>query len=124
MVLGVGQTETLSPSKVKPFLLAFGYKGSLLQTDFAFGEGKTVPLVAFAHKPVDARTACIAVIDAAVGSPELVAQYRPLATPIVLVCGQNGLEWWKQAPERAARQMQTAAVGDDVPFSSLMELQK
>lgn len=95
----------MSASKMKPFLRRVGYKESLLQSDFAFGDGKTVPLVAFAHKPVDARTACIAVIDAVAGSPELVAQYRSLATPIVLVCGRNGLEWWKQTPELPIRQV-------------------
>lgn len=105
MAPGGGQTDTVSPATVKPFLLSCGYKGSLLQTEFAFGEEMSAPLVGFARKPVDARTACIAVIDAEIGSPELVAKYRPLATPIVLVCGRDGLEWWKQAPQRPVRQM-------------------
>ena len=118
MAPGGRQTETLSSSSVKPFLLEFGYKGALLQTDFALGVGETVPLVAFAHKPIDARTACIVVIDASVGSPELVAQYRPLAAPIVLVCGRNGLEWWKQTPERPVRQMPPVPAGKLADFFS------
>lgn len=105
MVSGGGQPDAITHSGVKPFLLDCGYKGPLLQSNFAFGAGKSAPLVAFAQKPIDARTACIAVIDANAGSPELVAEYRPLAAPIVLVCSPKGLEWWKQAPERPIREM-------------------
>jgi len=105
MESGDGQTETLSSARVKPFLLDFGYEESLIQSNFGFGEGQSASLVAFAQEPIDARTACIAVINASIASPELVARYRPLAAPIVLVCSQMGLEWWKQAEGRPVRQI-------------------
>ena len=54
-------------------------------------------------RPLDARTACIAVIDAELGTAEIVAQYRPLAAPVVFVCGRLGLEWWQQTSNAPVR---------------------
>jgi N-6 DNA Methylase len=98
-----GSQAAVSAAALKPFLESFGYVRTLLQPHFPLGDGQTVPLVAFAHPPADARTACIAVINADHGTAEIVAQCRPLAAPVVFVCGRPGLEWWQQASEVPVR---------------------
>src|SRR5438552_19133980 len=94
----------LSASAVTPFLKELGNAGALLHREVRIGSGLIVPIVAFAHPPADARTACVAVIEANVGSAELVVRYRSLATPIVLVCGRQGLEWWMQSSHQPLRE--------------------
>ncbi|MFI5460679.1 MAG: N-6 DNA methylase, partial [Isosphaerales bacterium] len=105
--------RAVSATVVKPFLANFGYTGSLLQHQFPLGNGQTVPLVAFAHAPADARTACIAVIEADHGTPGIVAEYRHLAAPLVFVCGMLGLEWWNQTSKTPVR------CGDPIPPDGL-----
>lgn len=61
-----------------------------------------MPLVGFAQAPADSRSACVAVLSAANGSLLTVEECRPLGAPLVFVCSQSGLQWWKQgarAPE-------------------------
>lgn len=96
--------EPLNASTIKPYLTAIGYHADLLSRDFAIDEGRRVALAAFSQSPADARSSCIAVIEADEGSPELVASCRALAAPIVFVCGRNGLEWWKQGIDQPERQ--------------------
>jgi type I restriction-modification system DNA methylase subunit len=98
-----GAQKAVTVAALKPFLESFGYARSLLQPQFPLGDGQVVPLVAFAHPPADARTACIAVIDADLGTEQVVAEYRPLAAPVVFVCGRLGLEWWQQTRETPVR---------------------
>jgi hypothetical protein len=88
------------------YLQSCGYRAALLRTDFQISDHLQAPLVAFARLPADARSSCIAVVEAAEGSSDLVAAVRDLGAPIVFVCGNRGLEWWKQGtarPERNAR---------------------
>jgi hypothetical protein len=68
----------------------------LLRTDFLFGEGQTAPLVAFAQAPADSRSACVAVLSETSGPRAAVEACRPLGTPLVFVCFQDTLQWWKQ----------------------------
>ncbi|MBC7820762.1 MAG: hypothetical protein IAG10_28080, partial [Planctomycetaceae bacterium] len=99
----VSMNEPLNASAIRPHLNAVGYHANLLSSDFVLAEGRRVALAAFSQSPADARSACIAVLEADEGSPELVSSCRALAAPIVFVCGRNGLEWWKQGigqPER------------------------
>jgi type I restriction-modification system DNA methylase subunit len=98
-----GAQKAVTVAALKPFLESFGYARSLLQPQFPLGDGQVVPLVAFAHPPADARTACIAVIDAELGTEQVVAECRPLAAPVVFVCGRLGLEWWQQTREAPVR---------------------
>jgi hypothetical protein len=68
----------------------------LLRTDFLFGEGQIAPLVAFAQAPADSRSACVAVLSEASGPRAAVEACRPLGIPLVFVCFQDTLQWWKQ----------------------------
>jgi hypothetical protein len=71
----------------------------LLREGFEFGADRTAPLAAFAHEPMDARSACIAVFETTEmkqGNLPLVASYRQLGAPIVLALRPGSLELWKQ----------------------------
>jgi len=68
----------------------------LLRTDFLFGEGQSAPLVAFAQAPTDSRSACVAVLSETSGPRAAVEACRPLGAPLVFVCFQDTLQWWKQ----------------------------
>src|SRR5216684_4508053 len=84
--------ETMSSNRpmgaavLLPQLRSCGYRTPLLRSNFLVSDSLTVPIAAFAHPPTDARSACIAVIDAEISSWELVASLRSLAAPVVFVC--------------------------------------
>ncbi|HRA87758.1 MAG TPA: hypothetical protein PK992_06810, partial [Planctomycetaceae bacterium] len=96
-------SQNLQASAIKSYLTDLGYDAALMSSSFRLEDGTIVAIAAFAHAPADARTACVAVIEANEGSSEIVRSCLALAAPIVFVCGRNGLEWWKQGatePER------------------------
>ena len=58
--------------------------------------------MAFAQTPADSRSACIAVISQTSQPRFAVEQCKPLGAPLVFVCADTTLQWWKQgtrAPE-------------------------
>ena len=77
-------------------LQRIGYHAGLLKWDYCFSD-KTVPLVGFADRTFDARSACIAVIDVPTSNQdELESQvqgYQKLGAPVVFVCQGNELQW-------------------------------
>ena len=46
--------------------------------------------------PFDSRSACVAVLKADSEPRRAVEACRPLATPVVFVCFNDTLQWWKQ----------------------------
>jgi hypothetical protein len=91
----------LTPQLIKGALRECGYRPDLLRADFSFGDNQSAPLVAFAQQPADSRSACVAVL-AEPPSPWLAVEAcKPLGTPIVFVCYQNSLQWWKQGSHSA-----------------------
>lgn len=94
----------LTPSSIKPSLRDCGYRPDLLRTDFSFGDHLTVPLVGFAQPLVDSRSACIAVLSETpnIGDPRFAVEAcRAVGTPVVFVCLQDTLQWWKQGATSA-----------------------
>ncbi len=53
-------------------------------------------MATFAGTPHDARSVCIAVIDAPADPSKAVAAIRPLGSPVVFACHQDNVQWWKQ----------------------------
>lgn len=93
-----------SAESLKPYLMKCGYPASLLKTGAQFAARPDVALVGFAHKPMDARSACVAAIDAEGEPLSLVRACRPLGAPVVLACHAGHLEVYRQsvlAPELA-----------------------
>lgn len=91
----------LTPVSIKAPLRECGYRPDLLRTDFLFGADQTVPLVAFAQPPADSRSACVAVLSETSGPRVAVEACRPLGAPLVFVCFQDTLQWWKQGASSA-----------------------
>ena len=55
----------------------------------------------FAQSPVDSRSACVAVVSATTRPRSAVDNCRPLGAPLVFVCFQDTLQWWKQGAASA-----------------------
>jgi hypothetical protein len=94
----------LTPSSIKGPLRDCGYRPDLLRTDFPVGDDLTIPLVGFAQPPADSRSACIAVLSEtpSVRGPRLAVEAcKALATPVVFVCLEDALQWWKQGAASA-----------------------
>lgn len=87
---------SLKPDSIKDPLLECGYRAGLLRSDFTFGGDRTIPLVGFAQSPADSRSACVAVISATADLRLAVEACKPLGAPLVFVCFQDTLQWWKQ----------------------------
>jgi hypothetical protein len=108
----IGGRSTALAHSFKRYLKQWGYSAPLIRADFCFGQDgyeQKVPLVAFARQPPDARTACIAVIDAAEDDAKAVAGYREVGAPVVLACHEKGVQWWKQGAEHPEPQEKVAA---------------
>jgi len=94
----------LTPASIRAPLRDCGYRPDLLRTGLPFGDGLTIPLVGFAQPPMDSRSACIAVLSEAPGihDPRVsVESCRHLGTPVVFLCVQDTLQWWKQGAASA-----------------------
>jgi hypothetical protein len=74
-----------------------GYGDEHLAKQFRFDD-VTVPIVAFAGKPWDSWSACIAVVDGNGDSKAAAAKVQPLGAPTAFVCHQLGVDWWAQGP--------------------------
>ena len=105
----------LTPGSIKAPLRECGYRPDLLRTDFQFGQDQTVPLVAFAQAPADSRSACVAVLSETSGPRIAVDACRPLGTPLVFVCFQDTLQWWKQGAS-SAEYLETIPANDVEQF--------
>jgi type I restriction-modification system DNA methylase subunit len=62
-----------------------------------FAGGARVALAAFAHPPFDARSVCIVAIDGPI-HPDTASACRTTGAPIVLICDQSQMQWWKLGP--------------------------
>jgi hypothetical protein len=113
---GPGRIDTsgaalLTPSSIKAPLRECGYRPELLRADFSFGRDQTAPLVAFAQAPADSRSACVAVLAASSGPRAAVEACKPIGAPVVFVCFQDTLQWWKQGAS-AAELLETIPAND------------
>jgi len=82
---------------VKSLLLRrCGYSNRLFKKRVPAGKGCVVPLVAFARKPFDARSACIAVVEGNGHGSVAVGVCRSLGAPVVFAVRSESLEWWEQ----------------------------
>ncbi|HEY3937915.1 MAG TPA: N-6 DNA methylase [Bryobacteraceae bacterium] len=105
----------LTPQLVKAHLRACGYRPDLLKADFSYGENRVIPIVAFAQQPADARSACAAVLSGEAAPRLAVEACKPLGAPVVFVCYEDSLQWWKQGTQ-GAEQLQTVQSKDVEAF--------
>ena len=88
--------QGLTTDVLESYLQKCGYEGDLLRTNYRFGEGVEVAYAGFAHVPADARSACIAVLGPCPDPEKAVFQCQTLGAPVLFLCHQSGLQWWKQ----------------------------
>ena len=91
----------LKPDALKGPLRSCGYRPNLLRADFRFGDNVSIPLVGFAQLPTDSRSACVAVLSETREPRKAVEACRSLGAPLVFVCFENTLQWWKQGAKSA-----------------------
>ena len=87
---------SLKPEVLHRPLQSCGYRQDLLRTDFRISGDVSLPLVGFAQTPMDSRSACVAVLAANTEPRMVVEQSRPLGAPLIFVCYNDTLQWWKQ----------------------------
>ncbi|HEX3627852.1 MAG TPA: hypothetical protein VH280_20780 [Verrucomicrobiae bacterium] len=83
--------------QLKPYLIECGYRPSLIDPGTALLGGRHAAWTAFAHVPLDMRSACISAIDGLTDSQNDAAACKDLGAPITFVCFQDRFEWWKQS---------------------------
>src|SRR4029434_382656 len=91
-------SDLLTPESLKPFLADCGYQSALLIDDYNY-ETAHVPFAAFAHQTPEIRSACVAVVKAAGDPASTVMQYRNLGAPVLFVCYEGQIQWWRQEIE-------------------------
>jgi hypothetical protein len=91
-------------AKLKIHLEDCGYRGPLLCRGYRLGTQSAdieIPLAGFAHEPLDARSACVAVITDVKHDPiKSVAAISDLGAPVVLVVKDTAVQWWRQASDQ------------------------
>ncbi len=78
---------------LRPHLELCGYTGDRIASDYSFGSG-SVALGGFVGKPWDARSACLAVVDATTDSRLAAHACIEFGAPTALVCLGDSLDWW------------------------------
>jgi hypothetical protein len=91
-----------SAAALRPLLEECGYTGTCLAARYSVG-AQTFPLVGFAGKPWDSRSACIAVVDTGGDPCAAAASCRELGAPIVWVRYNGTIDWWTQHEQSPSR---------------------
>lgn len=73
---------------------ACGYTGDRLAANYSFAGG-SVAFAGFIDKPWDARSACLAVLDATTDSRLSAQRCIELGTPTAIVCRGDSFDWWQ-----------------------------
>ena len=82
-------------AQARDCLRACGYWDDLIFPDFAFSDDRKLPLVAFAHRPFDARSSCIAFLPASPTPGQDVESLRELGVPLLFLVGEKCWDvWW------------------------------
>jgi hypothetical protein len=87
---------TVTSATLKAHIETCGYTGDRLKPNYSFGAG-TVALGGFIGKPWDARSACLAVVDATTSSRDAAEGCRSFGAPTAIVCRGDSLDWWQIA---------------------------
>lgn len=85
---------TVTSATLRTFVEGCGYTGDRLEPNYSFG-ASSVALAGFIGKPWDARSACLAVVDATTDSRLAAHACIELGAPTALVCRGDSLDWWQ-----------------------------
>lgn len=79
------------------------YRDDLIAEDYALGTGRNIPFVAFAHRPHDARSSCIAFLPESRTPREDLAGLHELGVPLAFIAGVNAWEMWSLRSDGSRR---------------------
>ncbi len=88
------RSPTITSSALRPYIVDCGYVGERLKEDYFFG-ANSVALGGFISKPWDARSACLAVVDATTDSRLAANACIEFGAPTALVCRGDSFDWWQ-----------------------------
>lgn len=86
--------DTRTGQLIRRCLRVCRYHDDLVEDDYALASNRIVPLVAFAHRPHDARSSCIAFLAASRTPHADIAGLRELGIPFAFFVGDNSWEMW------------------------------
>lgn len=89
----------LTSSHLRPHLERCGYASSHLLADLSLLPSRSVALAGFSQRPFDTRSACFAALDVTTTPESDAAACRPLGAPIIFLCAEDHLLWWKQTEQ-------------------------
>lgn len=84
----------VTSTTIRPQVERCGYTGDRIESNYLFGAG-SVALAGFIGKPWDARSACLAVVDATTDSRLAAHACIEFGAPTALVCRGDSLDWWQ-----------------------------
>lgn len=102
---------TVTSATLRPYVEECGYTGDRLKPDYSFGAG-SVALGGFIGKPWDARSACLAVVDATTDSRVAAGGCIPFGAPTALVCRGDSLDWWQLSITGPQREPMSIRAGE------------
>ena len=86
--------DTRTGQLIRRCLRVCRYHDDLLEDDYTLVSDRIVPLVAFAHRPHDARSSCIAFLPESRTPREDLARLRELGIPLAFFVGTSSWEMW------------------------------
>jgi hypothetical protein len=95
--LAVVPTVSTTAESLVPHLKKCGYDDTQIQRPFNV-DRVVVPVAAFAGRPFDSWSACIAAVNLNGNSKDSAATVQSLGASIVFVCGSAGIDWWAMGP--------------------------
>lgn len=87
---------TVTSATLRDRIKACGYTGDRLADGYSFGQ-VSLALGGFIGKPWDARSACLAVVDATTSSRDAAEGCRAFGAPTAIVCRGDSFDWWEIA---------------------------
>src|SRR5688572_7583479 len=86
--------DTRTGQLIRRCLRVCRYHDDLIEENYTLASERNVPFVAFAHRPHDARSSCVAfLLDSRTPRAD-VAGLRELGVPLVFFVGVNSWEMW------------------------------
>ncbi|MBX3407853.1 MAG: N-6 DNA methylase [Phycisphaeraceae bacterium] len=87
---------TVTSATLRDRIKGCGYTGDRLAEGYSFGQ-MSLALGGFIGKPWDARSACLAVVDATTSSRDAAEGCRAFGAPTAIVCRGDSFDWWEIA---------------------------
>lgn len=80
------------------------FQPDLIERNYRFAHRKSIPLAAFAYRPLDARSACVGVVTSEATHHDI-SEYRDLGAPLLLLETSGAFDLWRvgATPERDQR---------------------